>query len=246
MSNLVMGVDECGCAALAGSVTAAAVIVEKKQKKIAGVNDSKQLNKSRRETLFPEIKDRVIAYAVGSADISEIKKLNIYWSKLLAMKRAVDQIVEQGFTPNKILVDGNKTIPDIDYDQEAIIKGDQKIWWIGAASIIGKVTRDSLMADLAKEKQYSHYDWENNAGYFTIPHMKGIIKNGFSDLHRKEFVYSKFCISLHKEFSNSDLASVDDWLESAYGDKIDLDDDWALYKYWKIKKEMKLKQLGWD
>jgi len=246
---LEIGVDEVGCSSIMGPVSACAVIVEKGQKKVADVNDSKQLTKSKRESLVVGIKNGVLAYGVGSASVQEIKKLNIFWAKFLAMRRAISFIVSKGFIPDKIWVDGNREIPNIDYNQEAIIRGDSKKWEIGAASIIAKVTRDNLLADLEENiKQYSYYDIKNNAGYFTIPHMKGIIKNGFSDLHRQEFVYSKFCISLHKEYMKGacGLGSVDNWLASEYGDRIDLEDDWALYKYWKTKKQMKLKSLGWD
>lgn len=245
MSNLIIGTDECGCSAQAGQVLAAAVIINEGQKKIAGVNDSKELTKQRRESLIDNIKNNVLCFGIGSASVEEIKTLNIYWAKLLAIKRACEQIIDKGFIPNKIIVDGNKTIPDFEYEQEAIIKADKKVWFVGAASIIGKVTRDNLMADLAKKKEYSYYGWTDNAGYFNKNHMKGIIKYGFSDLHRKEFVYSQFCISLHKEFMKSGLIDVDEWLEKEYGDKLDLKNDWTLYRYWKQNREIKLKTIGW-
>ena len=245
---LEIGVDEVGCSSIFGPVSACAVLIDKKDEaKISQAKDSKVLTKKSRNFLINKMKENILCYGIGSAGVQEIAKLNIYWSKFLAMRRAIFSIVSHGYVPDRIIVDGNKEIPELKYPQEAIVKADGLIPSVSTASIIAKVTRDSLLEDLEKNiRKYSYYDISNNAGYFSLRHMKGIIKHGFTDLHRREFVYSQFCISLHKEFSNSDLTSVDDWLEFAYGDKIDLEDDWALYKYWKVKREMKLKNLGWD
>lgn len=245
---LEIGVDEVGCSSIFGPVSACAVLINKKDEgKISQAKDSKILTKNLRNSLINEMKENVLCYGIGSAGVQEIARMNIYWSKFLAMRRAIFLIISRSYVPDNIIVDGNKEIPNLEYKQEAIVKADGKIPSVSTASIIAKVTRDNLMEELEKNiKEYSYYDIKNNAGYFSIPHMKGIIKHGFSDLHRVEFIYSKFCNSLHKEFSDSDLTSVDDWLEFAYGDKIDLKDDWALYKYWKMKREMKLKGLGWD
>ena len=245
---LEIGVDEVGCSSIFGPVSACAVSIDKKDEaKISQAKDSKVLTKKSRNFLINKMKENILCYGIGSAGVQEIAKLNIYWSKFLAMRRAIFSIVSHGYVPDRIIVDGNKEIPELKYPQEAIVKADGLIPSVSTASIIAKVTRDSLLEDLEKNiRKYSYYDISNNAGYFSLRHMKGIIKHGFTDLHRREFVYSQFCISLHKEFSNSDLTSVDDWLEFTYGDKIDLNDDWALYKYWKTKRDMKLKDMGWN
>ncbi len=118
------------------------------------------------------------------------------------MKQAVLSLIERGIKIEKVIVDGKFEIPDLDIPQEAIIKADDKLWQVGAASIIGKVHRDSLMAKLTGFEPYSHYDWENNAGYYTPKHRMGIILHGPSDLHRRKFVYFKYCLDRHKEYKD--------------------------------------------
>jgi len=244
---LEIGVDEVGCSSIFGPVSACAVLINKKDEgKISQAKDSKVLTRNSRNSLISQMKENVLCYGMGSAGVQEIAKLNIYWSKFLAMRRAIFQITSKGFIPDNIIVDGNKKIPNLKHKQEAIIKADGKIPSVSAASIIAKVTRDNLMKELEENiKEYSYYNISSNAGYFNKNHMKGIIKHGFSDLHRTGFVYSQFCYHLHKKFVKSKMTSVDDWLEFEYGDKIDLEDDWALYKYWKMGRDMKAKDIGW-
>ena len=144
--KIIAGVDEVGRGSLIGPVYAAAVILnESVNLKI--LKDSKTISKKRRESLSKYIKINSI-WAIGKASKNEIDKINILQASLLAMKRAIKKLKKK---PSHILIDGNK-IPKIsNYKIKAIIKGDQKIPCISAASIIAKVTRDRMITNLGKK-----------------------------------------------------------------------------------------------
>jgi ribonuclease HII len=132
------------------------------------------------------------------------------------MKKSILNLIKRGIKIEKVVVDGKFIIPDLDVPQEAIIKGDDKLWQIGAASIIGKVYRDNHMAKLANDnEQYSYYDWESNAGYYTPKHRNGIIIHGPTPLHRKNFKYFKYCLFCHNKLQDflSEGKSVEDYKE---------------------------------
>ena len=184
--NILAGVDEVGRGSLVGPVYAAAVILNKSIN-LKILKDSKTLTKEKREYLFSYIKKNSI-WAVGKASVKEIDKINILQASLLAMKRAIKKLKRK---PTKVLIDGNK-IPNIkNYNLRAIIKGDQKIPSISAASIVAKVSRDTFIKTLAKKNK--GYNWEQNYGYGTKQHLKAIKKLGITKHHRRTFApVSKF------------------------------------------------------
>ena len=157
------GVDEAGCAPLAGPVVAAAVILNRNNFP-RGIDDSKNLPIEKREALHARlIKCAVIG--VGIASVEEIDELNIYWARMLAMTRAVEAL---GLEPAWVLVDGN-ACPRWQRPSKAIVAGDAKCRSIAAASIVAKVTRDRMMAEQARD--YPGYGWETNRGY---PHARAL------------------------------------------------------------------------
>jgi ribonuclease HII len=162
--KILAGVDEVGRGSLIGPVYAAAVILNNSiDKKL--LKDSKTLTKDKREELE-----------------KYIKKNSILHASLLAMKRA---ILKLKIKPSLVLIDGNK-LPDLkNYKLEYIIKGDQKIPSISAASIIAKVSRDKFITRLSKE--FNNYGWDTNSGYGTKEHLKAIKQFGITKYHRKTF-----------------------------------------------------------
>ena len=180
MKNHIAGVDEVGRGSLVGPVFAAAVILKDNlDKKI--LKDSKKLTKKNREKLEKYIKKNSY-WSIGSASIKEIEKFNILNASMLAMKRAIKNLQKK---PNLVLIDGNK-IPKIkNYNLKYVVKGDQKISEISAASIIAKVSRDRLINKMSKN--YIKYFWNKNAGYGTKDHLSAIKKFGITKHHRKTF-----------------------------------------------------------
>ena len=178
--KVLAGVDEVGRGSLIGPVYAAAVILNKSiNTKI--LKDSKSLSKNKRKEISTYIKKNSI-WAIGQASVREIEKINILQASLLAMKRAIIKLKKK---PSLVLIDGNK-LPDIkNYNLKYIIKGDQKIPSISAASIIAKVSRDKLMTTLSKN--FQNYGWDTNSGYGTKEHLKAIKKFGITKFHRKTF-----------------------------------------------------------
>ena len=180
MKKTIAGVDEVGRGSLIGPVYAAAVILKKKLDK-KKLKDSKKLSKKNREILEKYIKKNSY-WSIGSASLKEIEKMNILNASLLAMKRAIIKLKKK---PEEILIDGNK-IPKIrNYNLKYVVKGDQKIPEISAASIIAKVSRDRLITKMSKK--YIRYFWNKNAGYGTKDHLSAIKKFGITKHHRKTF-----------------------------------------------------------
>lgn len=173
------GVDEAGCAPLAGPVVAAAVILDRKRFP-RGIDDSKKLPIERREALHARLLG-CARVGVGIASVEEIDELNIYWARMLAMTRAVDAL---GLDPAWVLVDGN-ACPRWDRPSKAIVDGDAKCRSIAAASIVAKVTRDRIMTEHART--YPGYGWETNRGYGTPAHQHGLKTLGVTPLHRRSF-----------------------------------------------------------
>jgi ribonuclease HII len=173
------GVDEAGCAPLAGPVVAAAVVLDR-DKFPRGIDDSKKLDLDTREAIYGRLQ-KVARIGVGMASVEEIDQINIYWARMLAMTRAVEQL---GFEPAWILVDGNAT-PRWQRPSKAIIAGDAKCRSIAAASIVAKVTRDRIMAEQAEN--YPGYGWETNRGYPTPEHIRALDTLGLTPLHRRSF-----------------------------------------------------------
>lgn len=176
-----IGVDEVGRGCLAGPVTAAAVIFSSSidTKKY---QDSKQISEAQRKTLAESIyKNHLVG--VGWASVAEIDEFNILQATFLAMQRAIKKLNVQS---GSILVDGRQCIPDLgSFQQRAIIKGDQKLGIISAASIVAKVARDQFMKNLANE--FTQYGFEKHKGYGTLFHRKQIQAVGPSPWHRQSF-----------------------------------------------------------
>ena len=178
-NGIVAGVDEAGRGPWAGPVIAAAVIADMNDFP-EGINDSKKLSSAKREALFWHIMEKC-KVGVGMASAQEIDELNILHASLLAMQRAVGLLPS---IPDLVLIDGNKA-PKLQCKTMTIIKGDSKSLSIAAASIIAKVKRDRIMAELAS--QHPHYGWEKNAGYGTKLHQDGIASHGITPHHRRSF-----------------------------------------------------------
>ena len=178
--KIVAGVDEVGRGSLIGPVYASAVVLNKSiNKKL--LKDSKTIAKDKRELLSKYIKNNSI-WAIGRASVQEIDEINILQASLLAMKRAIKKLKKK---PSHILIDGNK-IPNLkNYNLKSIIKGDQKIASISAASIIAKVARDKFIVYLSKKNK--GYHWDKNFGYGTADHLKSLKKYGVTKHHRKKF-----------------------------------------------------------
>ncbi len=174
------GVDEVGRGSLIGPVYAAAVILNKSIN-VKLLKDSKSITKNKRELLSNYIKKNSI-WAIGKASVKEIDKINILQASLLAMKRAIKKLKKK---PSNIFIDGNK-IPNLkNYNLKPVVKGDQKIPSISAASIIAKVSRDKFITTLAKD--HKGYGWDQNFGYGTKQHLIAIKKLGVNKHHRKTF-----------------------------------------------------------
>jgi ribonuclease HII len=175
----VAGVDEAGCAPLAGPVVAAAVVLDRDHFP-RGIDDSKALPAATREAICARLY-KVAIVGVGIASVEEIDRLNIYWARMLAMSRAVDAL---GMDPAMVLVDGNRC-PKWERPSLAIVGGDAKCRSIAAASIVAKVTRDRIMFDHSRE--HPGYGWERNKGYPTPEHVEALGRLGPTPLHRRSF-----------------------------------------------------------
>ncbi len=178
--RIIAGVDEVGRGSLIGPVYAAAVILNKSVNKKL-LKDSKKLTKIKREMLAKYIKKNSI-WAIGKASVKEIEKINILHASLLAMKRAILKLRKK---PSLVLIDGNKLPTIKNYKLNAIVKGDEKVPAISAASIIAKVTRDKVLNNLGKKIRGYYLD--KNYGYGTKQHLRAIKNLGITPHHRKTF-----------------------------------------------------------
>ena len=178
--KVIAGVDEAGRGPLAGPVVSAAVVLPESFD-VPGINDSKKLSEKKREALFPVIQAHAIAFGIGMADHEEIDRINILQASLLSMKRAVDALQ---LTPDYLLIDGKFTI-NTTIDQCPVIKGDALSLSIAAASILAKVTRDRIMAEL--DAKYPQYGLKRHKGYPTKAHKEAIRTHGPCPVHRKSF-----------------------------------------------------------
>ena len=176
----IAGVDEVGRGCLAGPVVVAAVILDP-NRPIKGLRDSKKLSAKKRDELAQEIKEKALAWSVAAMGPEVIDKINILQATLEAMKAAVEKLPVE---PDFVQVDGNK-LPKWKWLSEAIVKGDDKVEWISAASIIAKTTRDAYMCKIAK--LYPQYGFEHHVGYGTAEHIKALKAYGPTPIHRKTF-----------------------------------------------------------
>lgn len=176
----IAGVDEVGRGCLAGPVVAAAVILDP-NRPIKGLRDSKKLSAKKRDELAEEIKEKALAWSVAAMGPEVIDKINILQATLEAMKAAVEKLPVE---PDFVQVDGNK-LPKWKWLSEAVVKGDDKVEWISAASIIAKTTRDGYMYKIAE--LYPQYGFEHHVGYGTAEHIKALKAYGPTPIHRKTF-----------------------------------------------------------
>ncbi len=188
--NLICGVDEAGRGPLAGPVYAAAVILGP-DFDTEGLRDSKKLSESKRYSLAVHIKKNALAWSVGICSASEIDEINIHQATLLAMKRAIEGL--NGYTSIKVMVDG-LFCPQINFPCEAIVKGDDKVAEISAASIIAKTERDLKMIEI--DKIYPGYQFKKHKGYPTKLHIAMIKSEGLCEYHRKSFSPIKEMLAL--------------------------------------------------
>lgn len=176
----IAGVDEVGRGCLAGPVVAAAVILDP-NRPIKGLRDSKKLSAKKRDELAQEIKEKALAWSVAAMGPEVIDKINILQATHEAMRAAVEKLPVE---PDFVQVDGNK-LPKWKWLSEAVVKGDDKVEWISAASIIAKTTRDAYMCKMAE--LYPQYGFEHHVGYGTAEHIKALKAYGPTPIHRKTF-----------------------------------------------------------
>jgi ribonuclease HII len=177
---LLCGVDEAGRGPLAGSVFAAAVVLDP-ARPIKGLADSKQLAEAVRERLARQIRSRSIAWAIASASVDEIDSINILQASLLAMRRAVEAL---GMEPEEVCVDGLHT-PQVSFKCRAIVRGDALVDAISAASILAKTARDAEMTHL--DRRFPGYGFANHKGYCTPEHLAALKAFGPCEIHRRSF-----------------------------------------------------------
>jgi ribonuclease HII len=185
---LLCGVDEAGRGPLAGSVFAAAVVLDP-AKPIEGLADSKVLTEAARERLALEIRSRALAWSVAVASVEEIDTINILQATFLAMRRALQRMAA---LPDIVLIDGNQVPPGLGCKAETIVGGDARSYSIAAASIFAKVTRDRYMCRLAET--FPGYGWETNVGYKSPAHLAALKRLGPTPHHRRSFAPVRACL----------------------------------------------------
>jgi len=178
----IAGVDEVGVGPLAGPVVAAAVVF-RPDVEIDGVDDSKKLDRPTRERLAVEILEKAEGVAIGSAEVEEIDRINIYQAALQAMRRAVEALP---MVPQHVLVDARQ-VPGLPMPQNPFNKGDGINFSIAAASIVAKVHRDRLMVEL--DAQYPAYGFARHKGYATADHQEAIRRHGPCVVHRRSYAF---------------------------------------------------------
>ena len=188
-NELICGVDEAGRGPLAGPVFAAAVILDP-SKPIAGLRDSKKLTEARRNALAIEIRSNALAWSIAQCSEAEIDTLNILQATMLAMRRAIEGLPTSA---TLALIDGNRC-PVLSIRSEAIIKGDDKVPAISAASILAKTARDAALAEL--HQQFPQYAFDRHKGYPTALHLERLRAHGVSPVHRKSYAPVRALLNL--------------------------------------------------
>jgi ribonuclease HII len=178
--RLVCGVDEAGRGPIAGPVYAAAVLLDP-LRRIAGLRDSKELSATRREALAVSIRASALAWAVASASVAEIDRLNILQATLLAMRRAVEALA---VAPQEAWIDGDHC-PTLGCAARAVVGGDRSVPQICAASILAKTARDAEMLRL--HERFPRYGLDRHKGYATPAHLARLAQYGACEIHRRSF-----------------------------------------------------------
>jgi ribonuclease HII len=177
---MIMGIDEVGRGCWAGPVVAGAVVLKRR---IPGLADSKKLTKAKRELLDVKIRKQAVAYGLGWVSPEEVDRIGLTEAVRLAMQRATDQISPEAY--DEIIIDGNYNYLSDNPKSTCLIKADDKIAAVSAASIIAKVARDNYMAGMAVT--YPNYMFESHVGYGTALHQAALKLHGVCDLHRKSY-----------------------------------------------------------
>lgn len=190
--ELLAGVDEVGRGPLAGDVVTAAVILDPRNP-VTGLADSKKLSAARRNQLAEEIRKKALGWHIARASVEEIDRYNILNATMMAMVRAVDGLT---LKPEYVVVDGNR-LPDWCYAAEAVVRGDDKVPAISAASILAKVCRDAEMCQA--EQVFPGYGFASHKGYGTRAHREAIALLGPCPIHRKSFEPVKSLLSIRQD-----------------------------------------------
>jgi ribonuclease HII len=185
------GVDEAGRGPIAGPVYAAAVILDRRRR-IAGLDDSKRLSEQRRLDLALRIRERALAWAVASASVEEIDRLNILGATLLAMERAIRALA---VVPDRVLIDGLHC-PVVEMPARAIVDGDAKVAAISAASILAKTERDAEMLRL--HDRFPNYGLDRHKGYPTPAHLIALRRYGACEIYRRTFKPVREMLSIER------------------------------------------------
>jgi ribonuclease HII len=204
---VVCGVDEVGCAPLAGPVVAAAVILPAKglpRKLTALINDSKIVPAPKREAAAAALPNYCVI-SFGQASVEEIDTINIYHARMLAMQRAVAGL---SVRPELALIDGNATPRELCCSARTVVDGDAKCLSIAAASIVAKVFRDTYMRKLARE--FPGYGWETNVGYGTRDHRSAMARLGLTPHHRRSFAPVRMHLGLPLFPGDCPIPELDD------------------------------------
>lgn len=185
----IAGVDEAGRGPLAGPLVVAAVVFPATRTPVNGLDDSKQLSASRREALYPRIIERALAWNIVAIEVEEIDRINIYQATMAGMRRVVEAVAA---ACDVARIDGNALPKGLPCPAEAWIGGDARCRAIMAASILAKVTRDRLMADL--HRQYPEYGFDGHKGYGSPQHLAALRRYGPCPQHRCSFAPVRNCL----------------------------------------------------
>ncbi len=213
---IVCGVDEVGCAPLAGPVVAAALILPTKglpRKLTALINDSKIVPRPKREAAAAALPEYCVI-SFGQASVEEIDRLNIYHARMLAMRRAIAGL---SVTPELALIDGNAIPKELTCSVRTIVDGDAKCLSIAAASIVAKVFRDAYMRKLAEV--FPGYGWETNVGYGTRDHRSALARLGVTAHHRRSFAPVRLHLNLPL-FSGAVVSDIDNTDEDHWSPRL--------------------------
>jgi len=184
--EVVVGIDEVGRGAWAGPLTIGAAVLPR-DKRVYKVRDSKQLTEREREALFDRIASWCVAWGVGHASHEECDELGMTEALRVAAMRALAELDEQGFVPDRIVLDGNHDYLKMPSKVTTVIKGDTKCLAVAAASCVAKVTRDRMMIEAAEH--YPMYDFESNVGYPAPAHKLALAGYGPSAIHRRSWIF---------------------------------------------------------
>jgi ribonuclease HII len=188
--KVVVGIDEVGRGSWAGPVTVGAVVAPPEH--LTGVRDSKLLSREEREVCARRVRAWARAIGIGHASHDECDLLGMTEALRIAAVRALAQLAAQGFDPDRIVLDGNFDYLRMPHRVRTIIRGDQTVLSVAAASVIAKVTRDTMMAEEAEH--YPAYGFESNRGYPARAHKCALAAYGPSAIHRRSWIFMDYCL----------------------------------------------------